>query len=292
VDVFYNGKPQPIFQEKDFLQNNVVIDWIYLIQYNSFGQKIYYNVNNIALTIKYNGSIIPATGSSNSETTVNVVVSVTSPIVASCSFSYKIQPQSAELTSINFQDYSKTYDGLAYNMQSQFSTNSTATPVFTYTGTSGTTYGPSSAPPVNSGKYLVNVSVPSNSNFSSASATAYLTINKITKVSNFIFNTNQSYYNGSARPLTCSTTPSTLQYIVYYDGATQAPSAIGSYSVVARITDSNVEQTALNSQIVGTYNIVRSNQLPSTAPNTTTLIRATYVASTNKFLVDFIGTYQ
>lgn len=252
----------------------------------------YVNVQNLSFNIKYNGSLTPPTGSASQATTINVVVTMSGPVVSTVSFSYVILPPAQQQATATFKGYTKTYDGSSYNMAEQFSTNSTETPVFTYTGEPGTTYGPSSAPPVNAGKYRVNVSVPSNATFSSASATAYLTINTLKNVSNFIFNTKQTYYSGSARPLTCSVTPSTLQYTVYYNGSTQAPSSIGSYSVVARITDTNVDQTATNTQIVGTYSIVRSSQIASTAANSTTLIRATYVSSIDKFLVDFIGTYQ
>jgi subtilisin family serine protease len=58
-----------------------------------------------------------------------------------------------------------------------------------------------------------------------------------------ISSTNQTY-NGSARPVSISTTPSGLSNSVTYNGNSSAPTNAGTYNVVATVTDSNYEGSA------------------------------------------------
>ena len=57
--------------------------------------------------------------------------------------------------------------------------------------------------------------------------------------------TNQTY-NGSARPVSVSTTPSGLSTTVTYNGNSSAPTNAGTYTVVTTVTDANYEGTATN----------------------------------------------
>jgi hypothetical protein len=257
-----------------------------------YSHPYYDNVDNLVYNVTYNGSYAAPAGNPNSSTVVNVVVTMTAPIAASASLSYTIQPAQQQLTTLQINNYVKTYDGLPYDMTAQITTNTTVSPTMSYLGVSGTSYGPSSAPPTNAGKYFVTASFAANQLYSAASKSSYLVIEKISNIKKFSFNTTSSYYTGDQLPLTCSTIPIGLNYIVSYNGSAAAPKNIGSYTVTAQIIDPNVDPTASNQTIVGTYNITKSNQIPSTTANSTTLVRATYSAAINKFLVDFVGTYQ
>jgi len=53
-----------------------------------------------------------------------------------------------------------------------------------------------------------------------------------------------AYYDGSPKPVTVTTEPTGLNVIVTYDGSTSAPSAVGSYTVVATVNDANIQGTA------------------------------------------------
>ncbi len=57
--------------------------------------------------------------------------------------------------------------------------------------------------------------------------------------------TNQTY-NGSARPVSVSTTPSGLSNTVTYNGSSSPPTNVGTYTVVATVTDPNYEGSATN----------------------------------------------
>jgi len=61
--------------------------------------------------------------------------------------------------------------------------------------------------------------------------------------------TNQTY-NGSARPVSVSTTPSGLSNTVTYNGSSLAPTNAGTYTVVATITDSNYQGSVTNTLTV------------------------------------------
>lgn len=62
-------------------------------------------------------------------------------------------------------------------------------------------------------------------------------------------NLNQTY-NGSAKPVTVTTTPAGLGINVTYDGSATAPTAVGTYPVVATISDSNYQGTISGSLVI------------------------------------------
>ena len=86
-------------------------------------------------------------------------------------------------------------------------------------------------------------------NQATAQASPYsLTISKATATLT-ISGTNQ-IYNGSARSVSVSTTPSGLSNTVSYNGSSSAPTNAGTYTVVATITDSNYQGSVTNTLTV------------------------------------------
>jgi len=58
-------------------------------------------------------------------------------------------------------------------------------------------------------------------------------------------------YNGSARPVTVTTIPANRNVTVTYNGSATVPSAIGSYNVVATVTDASYQGTASGTLVIG-----------------------------------------
>ena len=71
--------------------------------------------------------------------------------------------------------------------------------------------------------------------FTVAKASATVTFSNLTQT-----------YNGSARPVAASTTPSGLSTSITYDGSSSAPTNTGSYTVVATVNDANYQGSASN----------------------------------------------
>lgn len=119
---------------------------------------------------------------------------------------------------------------------------------FSYSGTSGTTYGPSATPPTNAGTYSVTATVDdayyqgtTTGTLVVASASATVTLSSLSQT-----------YNGNPRAVTTSTSPGGLGVTVTYTGnsgttygpSTTAPSDAGTYGVTASISDPNYQGTA------------------------------------------------
>ena len=305
VAVFYNeGNPIPIFPGAigtDAPQNGGITlyfggasetNWPVWVT-SSDGNTAY---NNAVVNINYNGSQNPPTGNADVDTLVNVNVTMSSPAyVIFPAFNYTIKAKKAQQTNISITtpfSTSKVYDGTPFDFLPYVSTNSNAPLTITYSGAAGTNYPPSSTPPTNAGNYTVTASQPQTQYYGDGVTSLSFSITKITSVEYFKFAAQQAYYTGSNISLACVTKPRGLNYSVLYNGSTTLPVNIGSYAVTAQISDPNVTPTAPNNIITGTFSVVKSNQIPSSAANSTTLVRATYSSAIGKFLVDFVGTYQ
>ena len=106
-------------------------------------------------------------------------------------------------------------------------------------------------------------------------------------------NLNQTY-NGTARAATVTTTPAGLATTVTYSGSANAPSAPGSYSVVATITDPNYTGTA-NGVFSITNGSAPVSWNPPAAiaygtPLTTTQLNATSIAQGTFVYTPALGT--
>ncbi|UII19184.1 MBG domain-containing protein [Fulvivirga ligni] len=131
---------------------------------------------------------------------------------------------------ISLSDLTKTYTGAG-----QGATITTSPSGLTV----NTTYNGSSTLPVNAGTYAV-VSNINETNYE-GSATNTLVINKATAGIN-ISNLSQNY-NGTAKSVTVTTTPSGLTTSVTYDGGSTLPVNQGSYAVEVTVNATNYEGT-------------------------------------------------
>jgi len=134
---------------------------------------------------------------------------------------------------VALSDLAQTYDGTA---KSAKATTSPAdlTVTFTYDG--------STTPPTNAGSYAV-VGTIDNANYTGSSngtlvispALATISITKTAQV-----------FDGTPKAVMVATSPLNLSTVVTYNGSTTVPSAIGSYSVLATIHETNYQgsQTA------------------------------------------------
>jgi uncharacterized repeat protein (TIGR01451 family) len=102
------------------------------------------------------------------------------------------------------------------------------------------TYAGSATLPTNAGTYAIvaTVTEPGYSGSASGSfvieqAAATVTLSNLSQT-----------FTGSPRPVTVATSPVGLSTSVTYDGSTQAPTAVGSYPVVATVTDANYSGSA------------------------------------------------
>ena len=110
-----------------------------------------------------------------------------------------------------------------------------------------TTYNGSSSAPTNAGAY--NVSVTVNDTNYQGTASNSLTIAKALATL-VIGKTNQTY-NGLARAVTITTTPSNLVSTVTYNGLTLAPADPGLYAVAAAINEMNYQGSGSASLTIG-----------------------------------------
>src|SRR5437667_1011207 len=130
------------------------------------------------------------------------------------------------------------------------------------------TYDGSATAPTNIGSYAVVASL-NNANYTATNATGTLTINNGTATLT-LSNLTQTY-DGSPKPVTVTTSPAGLSGVsITYDGSATAPTNVGSYAVVASLTNANY--TASN--VTGTLTITQG-----TATLTLSNLTQTYDAS-------------
>ncbi|MBV5324739.1 MAG: hypothetical protein J0626_05420, partial [Rhodospirillaceae bacterium] len=134
---------------------------------------------------------------------------------------------------------SQSYDGTA-RTATAFTSPVGKTVVITYTGSGGTSYGPSTTAPVNSGTYGVSAVI-SDSTWQGSSSGTLIVSKAAATVT--LGNLSQTY-DGAARWAVYTTTPGGLVASVTYDGSSTAPVAAGSYAVTATISDVNYTGSA------------------------------------------------
>jgi hypothetical protein len=140
--------------------------------------------------------------------------------------------------------------------------NGNALPVTVSTNPSGYSpvikYNGSSSVPVNAGTYTVTASVHESNHVGSANAIYYISTAAATIA---LSGTTSVTYDGSAHALTASTTPTGLSTRITYSGSTQPPSASGTYSVIAEITDNNYSGTTTGSLTITGQSYYYNNAL-------------------------------
>ncbi len=186
------------------------------------------STNNVAL-----GSATSATAVLTPPYTVKAIYSGDSTYIGSTN-TLTVNNASA---GVALGSLSQTYDGSAKSATA-VTTPAGLTVLFTYNGSPGA--------PVNAGLYQVigTVSDPiyigsATNNLVIAQAAATVTLGSL----------NQTY-NGTARTATATTAPPGLTVAFTYDGSPNAPTNIGSYSVVGTIVDNNYFGSATNTLTV------------------------------------------
>jgi len=132
----------------------------------------------------------------------------------------------------------QTYDGTAKPVTVN-TTPSNVTVTVTYNG--------SVSIPINAGSYTV-VGTVNNVNYQ-GSATNTLVIGKATAL--VTLSGLSQMYDGTAKPVTVSTTPSGLTVSVTYDGSVSIPINAGSYTVAGTVNNANYQGSAINTLVIG-----------------------------------------
>ena len=132
----------------------------------------------------------------------------------------------------------QTYDGTAKPVTVN-TTPSNVTVTVTYNG--------SVSIPINAGSYTV-VGTVNNVNYQ-GSATNTLVIGKATAL--VALSGLSQMYDGTAKPVTVSTTPSGLTVSVTYDGSVSIPINAGSYTVAGTVNNANYQGSAINTLVIG-----------------------------------------
>src|SRR5690606_14284440 len=141
------------------------------------------------------------------------------------------------LAEVTLGDLSADYDGTA---KSASATTDPAdlTVTFTYDG--------ESEAPTNAGTYEVVATVVDD-NYE-GSATSNLIIAKA--LAEVTLGDLEATYDGSAKSATATTDPEGLTVTFTYDGESEAPTAAGSYAVVATVVDDNYEGSATGNLVI------------------------------------------
>jgi len=179
----------------------------------------------LSTSTTYDGS---ATAPVNAGTYAVAVTVNDSNYSGSSSGSLQVAKASASVT---LSGLTRTYDG-----SSKSATASTSPAGLTV----NLTYDGSTTSPTNAGSYAV-VGTINDTNYSGL-ASGTLEISKAT--ANVQISSLSQMYDGFAKPVTVTTTPSGLSVSVTYDGSATAPSAVGTYPVAATVNDSNYQGSA------------------------------------------------
>lgn len=124
------------------------------------------------------------------------------------------------------------------------------TPVITPAGlNANVTYNGSATVPTNAGTYAVVATINDPNAAGNPTGNGTLVINKAA-ASVSVFNLFQQQ-NGTPRPVTVATTPAGLTVDVTYNGSTTAPTAPGTYAVVATVNEPNYQGSSTATLRVG-----------------------------------------
>src|SRR5690606_27498233 len=112
-----------------------------------------------------------------------------------------------------------------------------------YTGSGGTSYGPSASAPIDAGTYAVAADA---TGLYSGHATGSLVVNPANAVVTIDPLSLDWTFDGSPHAAVVTTSPPGLPVAVTYDGHPTPPTAVGSYIVVASVTDPNWQGSAID----------------------------------------------
>jgi hypothetical protein len=138
---------------------------------------------------------------------------------------------------VTLSNLSQTYNGTAK------SASATTTPSGL---TVNLTYNGSANAPTNAGSYTV-IGTINDANYQ-GSATNTLVINK--GVGTVTLGSLSQIYDGTARSVSASTTPTNLTVSITYNGSANAPTNAGSYTIIGTINDANYQGSATNTLVI------------------------------------------
>lgn len=141
------------------------------------------------------------------------------------------QPQPATVTLSNL---AQTYDGTPRPVTVTTEPAALATSVL---------YNGSATPPVNAGSYAVAAQITASGYTGSANGTLVVAPAAATVTLSGL----RQVYDGTAKPVQVTTNPPGIAFTLTYDGSTAPPSAFGTYTVAATITDANYAGSARGS---------------------------------------------
>ncbi|MGH8042112.1 MAG: MBG domain-containing protein, partial [Rudaea sp.] len=145
---------------------------------------------------------------------------------------FMLTNEAAQATiTLNSADLSATYDGNPHAVGATTSPSGLSYSV---------TYNGSATVPTNAGSYYVVATIVDPSYAGSTSGTLVIAKAPATVT---LSNLSQTY-DGNPKPVTVTTSPLGLSTTVTYNGSGTPPSAVGSYSVVATVTDPNYTGSA------------------------------------------------
>ena len=131
----------------------------------------------------------------------------------------------------------------------------TAEVTYSYVGFCSTSYPASATKPTSAGTYSVTATVAADSNHSSASSSATDFTIGLATATVTLSNLNQTY-DGTPKSVTVTTVPDGLAVEVTYDPT--PPMALGSYAVVATVTDPNYAGTASGTLVITPASVTHS----------------------------------
>ena len=201
---------------------------------------------------------------------------------SSSAYSFTIDKGASTISATGTQSF--IYNTSSQGPASSSKTGSSSSATYSYvgiSGTSGTSYGPSSVAPTNAGSYELTASVTADDNYNSASSSAYsFSIAKANSSISVTGDTSFSY-NGSAQGPSTSTVSGSTGVVTYsYEGrgtttygpSSTAPTLAGEYFVDATVsadanylTDSNrfifeiLAPNAQSSEDIGRINQILDN---------------------------------
>jgi hypothetical protein len=221
------------------------------------------NPNNVALGVSYSGTT--AAGAPYGPTSVPPTDAGTyTATVTVLDLNYSGGPFTQTITvapkavTVSFANLSHVYDGNVKSATATFSDGAAGTPVLTYVPASPTT----------AGSYTVTASL-TNPNYTLsgdvdetlviAKATAQITLSNLTQI-----------FDDNPKPVLVTTAPPSLGVNVTYAGnPPPAPSAVGSYPVVATIVDANYQGTASDTLTILAAGVAQFVTCSSTTVNGT-----------------------
>ena len=180
-----------------------------------------------AVGVTYNGS---STAPINAGTYALVATATSGGNIATTTGMLTIAPTSS--ASITIGNLNQGYDGSAKRV-----TVTTNPPNLVST----VTYSGSSNPPSNAGSYNVVATI-NDPNALQASSNAVLNIT--TASAGMTFGNLSFTYDGTAKNVTVTTNPAGLAVTLTYNGSTTPPTDVGTYTVIATISDPNYQGTA------------------------------------------------